>query len=685
MFLSVNELLGLPGLPGTAQGVRHLLNKCAGDMAEMKRKREGTKAFEYHVDCLPAEAREVVLQRHYQSVLARSGPGDSSTAVVVSPAKKSAVKPSQELELMRQCPALLERAVGSLNDKQKKIADARALLAQEVETLIDAGASRTRAVQMIADGSRSRDGSVPEHVLSAADIANARKGKTRDGISVRSLQDWVTICRSTGNGSERLALLSPGHFKAKKPEQIGWLPDFLVHWRSPAGLSLSAAYRLFRDAWAEKYAGQAAMLAAIPSYYAVRRAMEKFPRRELMRGRVSGSVARALETYQKRDWSLMPVNGCWISDGKSMNLKVAHPIHGQPFTPELTLIIDGRTRYVVGWSLSLAESMLAVADAYRFAVKHHGKPLFVYSDNGGGQTNLTFDADITGIFPRVNIRHMTGIPGNPQARGIIERLNGVIPLAIAQKFATFNGTGADAEHVRITDRGIESALNAMKNGKELSAVQQRNLRKLPSWQQLLDAVAQEVDKYNHSHEHSELPKYQGRYLTPAQYRKAVLETEGDEIEYLTELELREMFMSEEIRVAQRGWVTVNSNEYFSEDLINVDGEKVRVAFDTHDASEVIVRRMDGTYVCTAVWNGNKVAAVPVSEMQKAQKERTQRRLGRVEKKKEEILAEGREMLEHQPDISLGITLDALPTEEHDGVFLFETDRDEYLKKTGSGR
>ncbi|MNP41307.1 hypothetical protein D3C76_1350010 [compost metagenome] len=57
----------------------------------------------------------------------------------------------------------------------------------------------------------------------------------------------------------------------------------------------------------------------------------------------------------------------------------------------------------------------------------------------------------------------------------------------------------------------------------------------------------------------------------------------------------------------------------------------------------------------------------------------------MEKKKEEILAEGREMLEHQPDISLGITLDALPTEEHDGVFLFETDRDEYLKKTGSGR
>lgn len=679
MFLSVNELVGLSGLPGTVQGVRYVLNKSAGDSSELKRKREGSKAFEYHIDCLPAEAREVVRQRHYASVLEQSG---CKSVDVPVPNKKVAVKPSQELDLLRQCPALLEREVGSLTDKQKQIADARALLAQEVETLINAGMSRSAAVQLIAD--RSRDGSLPDRVMVAADVANARKGKTRTGVSVRCLQEWVTTCRNTSSGAERLALLAPGHLKAKKPEQIGWLVDFLPHWRSPNGFTLSAAYRLFKADWAKNYADQPAMLAAIPSYHAVRRAMEKFPRRELMRGRVSGSVAKALETYQKRDWSQMPVNGCWVSDGKSMNMKVAHPFHGQPFTPELTLIIDGRTRYVVGWSISLAESMLAVADAYRYAMKHHGKPLFVYSDNGGGQKNLAFDADITGIFPRMGITHMTGIPGNPQARGIIERLNGVIPLAIAQRFATFNGTGADAENVRITARGIESATNAIKNGKELNAVQQKAIKKLPSWQQLLDAVSEEVDKYNHSHEHSELPKYNGKHLTPAQYRKAVLATEGDEIEYLTELELREVFMLERTPTASRGWITVNNNEYFSEDLINVDGEKVRAAFDMHDAREVIVRRMDGTYVCTAIWNGNKVAAVPVSQMEKAQKDRTKRRLNLLEKKVDVAKAEGREVLEHQPDFNLGITIDAQPIDEHDGVFLFETDRDEYLKKTGSG-
>ncbi|NHX34215.1 transposase family protein, partial [Escherichia coli] len=86
---------------------------------------------------------------------------------------------------------------------------------------------------------------------------------------------------------------------------------------------------------------------------------------------------------------------------------------------------------LVGWSLDLSENVIAVASAYRHGMKYHGKPLFTYSDNGGGEKNKTLDADITGIFPRLGIKHMTGIPGNPQARGIIERLNAVIPHNVA--------------------------------------------------------------------------------------------------------------------------------------------------------------------------------------------------------------------------------------------------------------
>ena len=42
MFVTVNELIGLPGLPGTVQGVRYTLNKCAAGLPEMMRRRQGT-------------------------------------------------------------------------------------------------------------------------------------------------------------------------------------------------------------------------------------------------------------------------------------------------------------------------------------------------------------------------------------------------------------------------------------------------------------------------------------------------------------------------------------------------------------------------------------------------------------------------------------------------------------------
>ncbi|MBK4933057.1 transposase, partial [Klebsiella pneumoniae] len=108
---------------------------------------------------------------------------------------------------------MLEREVNSLTVKQKQIADARAVLAMEVEKLRDAGMSRTAAVNFVSMGSRK--GSLPEHLMKAAELANARKGNSRAGVGTRSLQEWVSVFESTKPGIERMAMLAPGHLKAK--------------------------------------------------------------------------------------------------------------------------------------------------------------------------------------------------------------------------------------------------------------------------------------------------------------------------------------------------------------------------------------------------------------------------------------------------------------------------------------
>ncbi|HBN0461505.1 TPA: multidrug DMT transporter permease [Escherichia coli] len=120
MFYSANELAGLPGLPGTVQGVRWTLNRITETHPEWKRKREGTKAFEYHIDCLPAEAQKVLRKRLTHQVLE-----DAQLPAVVEQKAVKNVAVRDELEVMVKCPELALREVQSLTDKQKAIADAR--------------------------------------------------------------------------------------------------------------------------------------------------------------------------------------------------------------------------------------------------------------------------------------------------------------------------------------------------------------------------------------------------------------------------------------------------------------------------------------------------------------------------------------------------------------------------------
>ncbi|ARF51356.1 Mu transposase C-terminal domain-containing protein [Pantoea stewartii] len=677
MFFVAKELVGIPGLPVTEKGMREALNRYTAGNESLLRRREGTKAFEYHIDCLPDAAREVVKQRLLQRVIESDDAGEVAVSAGV------VAKPRLELRLMQDCPALAKREAGKLTEQQRKVADARCVLVMEVDRLRSLeGIKVTRSGAIAHISEQSRIGFRSERLQQAADLANARKGK-RSGVSVRSLQDWYSLYHSTENSIERLVLLAPGQPKKLRPDDCAWWIAFKEYYGTPTGDSIKATWRRFKKWWEEQYRDQPAVLAAMPSYDIVRRMLKKEPLYKRMRGRVSGSAARAYDVYSKRDWSVMPVNGIWIADGKSLDMKVLHPIYNRPFTPELTLVIDGRTRVIVGWSLSLSENRFAVAEAYRHGMEKYGKPLFVYSDNGGGEKNNMLDAAVTGIFPRMGITHMTGIPGNPQARGIIERLNGVVPVAIARRFATYNGHNVDPEHQRVMSKKMVSLTHALRQGKELTTEQKRTLGLIPDWQALTVAIQDEIDAYNRSHEHSELPKVNGKHLSPLAYRRHVLESEGDDIEYLTANDLHDMFLPEETRTAARGWIQLGTNNYFARELIEVDQEKVRVAFNPLDAKEVYIRRLDGTFVCTAIWNGNTNAPVPLTKVDKALHERAQRQIKRGQAVILDAKDSLRPAIEHKPDVDFGLLSTPQPAEEEEEIYLFASQEKFAAKKAGN--
>ncbi|HIG6450149.1 Mu transposase C-terminal domain-containing protein [Klebsiella pneumoniae] len=605
MFATVNELVGLPGLPGTPQGIRAMMGKLVKDNQALVRKRQGSKAFEYHIDSLPPVTQKALRDRQVKELM------KNQDAALPSPERSAVMEKSNtRLSLYRDHPVLMEQKLTGLTADQQKTADARIALVSEVLKLGEIpGFSCAKAIREIVRQSRS--GELPEHLATQVTLANAKKGSSRT-LSEISLKRWMADFKKARTSTERLVLLAPGKRQRVEPEEIAWLPDFLAYYRNPNGVTMAEAYDDFIKGWYTRYADQPEMLFSAPSYNTVRYAMDKLPEVVKQHRRITGSEARQLEGFVRRDWLCLPVNYVWIGDGHGMKMKVAHPDHGKPFSPEVTFILDGSCRFIVGWSLALSESVIAVADALRHGIRNNGVPYIYYSDNGGGETNNTFDANITGILPRLGIDHRLGIPENPQGRGIIEILNKTLGMRISRQFATYYGTGADKSTVRRVSKSLTAALNAVDKGRELTAKQEQTLREFPSWNELIGEIEAGIKWYN-NRPHEALPlKGNGEHFTPAQFRKYKLEKEKTEIEWLSDAELRHGFMPQIERTVSRCEIRLFNNLYYSEALRDEHNRQVLVNYDLHDATKIIVSRMDGSLICEAFWDGNKKAAFPVT-------------------------------------------------------------------------
>lgn len=641
MFVSVNELIGLPGVPGTAQGVRYAVKKWAST-DHHKRQRQGTKAIEYSIDCLPEVTQKAIRERYMAQLMEAKTPQEPAKPVVRRQRDPDAISP---LEAYRGSPQLMEERLNALTENQRQVADARAALVREVFLLEDQGnIGRLKAINYVV--SKARSGELPPLLQAAAVTANAKRGSGRT-ISRDPLYQWVLKYSQAQNAAERLLLLAPGKREEMKVEEISWLADFLAQYRQSNGRPMTEAYEDFVAEWNRRHAEEPYMLQIVPSYDAIRRVMKKLPEVTKQKGRVTGSEYRQLEGFTRRDWLQMPVNYVWIGDGHGMKLKCAHPIHGRPFSPEVTFVIDGATRFIVGWSMDLAENVFAVAGAIQHGIRNHGKPFIYYSDNGSGETADVLDKEVVGILPRLGVNHPTGIAGNPQGRGIIERLNRTLPMRIARKYRTYFGKGADRETLRKLNRDLRSAFNTLQQGKNLNAKQRAAMRDLPSWSELCEAVREGVEWYN-NRPHSELPmKANGKHFSPAEYRKKRLAEEDTEIEWLSDVELRDMFrpmVEKPVRRCEIHWL---NNIYYAPELRDEHGRKVLISYDIHDASKITVRRLDGSFICEAIWNGNKRAAFPVTAEYHKHQQRIKGMRKRAEEKLRDAEDENINVLEHK--------------------------------------
>lgn len=653
-FYTAKEIadMRLTSLPAFHRNVRATAEK----ENWVSRKRSGRGGgLEYAFDSLPADAQAEIKAKAYKALM-----------------------PKQSTKAQRDIAVIANRSIDTLDSDQRATADARLRMTLLVDQYEVSAGSRTAAIKLVSEMSRDMalpvDESTDYNEVCAKALAKTR-GKA--GVGVRMLHQWCIDADKCSTPAERLAALAPQKQGQPRiePTQMEWLPDFMAVYRNTNGLSMAEAYRTFELSYGAKHGAD-----AVPHYDAVRRAMDKMPKYVRECGRLTGASMKALKTYQKRDWSGLMNNDVWTGDGHALKMKVRHPDHGQPFTPELTLIMDTASRYIVGWSMAYAENNIAVGDALRHAMVQHGIPAIYYSDNGGGQKNKVFDTDVHGIFARLGVHHETGIPGNPQGRGIIERVMKTLAHPIARHFETYHGPNVDSDTLRKVSTATTSLAKAEAEGREVLTPKQTWAKgRLPDWNQLLDVVEAAVHWYNTEHQHSGIGN-----VTPLQMRQHIMkQMDAEDIIPLTEVEARDMFRPAVTRVVQRAWLTVYNNEYWHKSLEVWDGKAVVAYLDQHDASSVIVRDEDGGYICDAILDGNKKAAFSESVLERSKRQRAERRIKQLDEEYAKAKAELRPTLEHEKAQTLHELMQAAPVapkaKQEYAMFLSDLDLNETKK------
>lgn len=495
-------------------------------------------------------------------------------------------------------PIVLQ-APAVLTDRQRLERDARKGVKTAIANMM-AGSRCSQEAALHTLLTTARAGTADAHTIKMLQLARDPRGRSGDGFpSIRSLKRWLAS-----------ADLAPKQ-RQKDMAIPAWAKTFLGYYQQPQKPSVENAYRQFCLSCPAD---------GRPSIHQVRRFLDKLGTVTRERGRMGARELKNIQPFVRRDFSMLEPNDIWSADGHTFDAEVQHPFHGRPFRPEITTFVDIATRRATGWSVDLAESSLAVADALRNAVEQNGCPALIYVDNGSGYKNAFMQDEATGLIGRIGATMTHSLPYNSQARGVIERLHQTLWVDGAKLLPSYMGAAMDRE-ARLEQ--FKLTRRALKNGGAIP---------LMPWHLFVQWCEQRIADYN-ARTHRSL----GGISPDLSWR--AFEAKGWEAHTLSADEISTLFRPRVTRTLARAEIRLFNNIYFARELEEFHGLEVHVAYDIHDASRIWVHLPGGRLLCEAHINGNTKAYMPVTVVEQAKQTRAKGRLARIDAKRAEVLEE----------------------------------------------
>lgn len=525
-----------------------------------------------------------------------------------------------------------------LADWQRQCAESRLMIVREIQQCVRRGVKKTPAIQKFVDDAAA--GTLPEQWNEILNLANAKAGKDRT-VSRRTVFEWVTSVEDAEKRKiSAVAMLAPKPRMVKIPD---WAGALLKLYAQPQNPNLTSVLDVLPTHLPHGV--------ACPTYaQAYRFINEKMGNVEREKGRMGSRELKNIQPFKRRDTTLLMPADVYTADGHCFDAEVAHPLHGKPFRPEITAIMDVATRLMVGYSIDLAESGWAVLDALRMSACEYGIPAIFYVDNGSGYANDLMKAEGRGLMSRLGCEMHHALPYNSQAKGIIERSHQTLWVKAAKRLPTYIGKDMD-------DQARQQAFKLTRND-----VKQFGQSKLMiSWPEFLSFASDVVKEYNNK-PHSSLPKFvdpvtlKRRHYSPAESWAVGVKHPDNDIVKVDEAESQDLFRPYQVRQVRRCEIDLFGNKYFSKELEQYHGDQMVVGYDIHDPQHIWVRDGEGHLICKAQWNANKTHYFAKSVIEQAKEKRAAGRLRRLAAKQSEVLEElsPAALIEHQASQTLPV-------------------------------
>ena len=259
-------------------------------------------------------------------------------------------------------------------------------------------------------------------------IKEAPKGDARDltkylkekGVSRAAFYEWKRKLKK--EGAEALLDGRGGRPRELNPADEAALAYLYL---KPSRPSITQVYRQFLSLW-DKNCGR-----PCPSTHQARRFLKSLPEATKFRYRHGiGAYKNFAEIFAERDYTSLLPNEFWTSDHTQIDVAVRDPFTGRALFPWITIIMDVRSRKILGYFVGHTPSGRTIAAALGRALKHCKPPKRAILDNGmdyrsryisGGQVRLKkgrieVDRETKGILTALHIDVQWTIVKNAQSK-----------------------------------------------------------------------------------------------------------------------------------------------------------------------------------------------------------------------------------------------------------------------------